>query len=284
MSLADAPQAPQTTTAGWSLIGTSPKSAVVNADGVTFNGRLWGLGASPSSSVVSSPDGLDWQSNASLPWRTSAAACAHNGALWVTGGALEEATSDVFSSPDGLHWTHTVAPWPPRFGHCVVSDGDHITLFGGRTRTGTFYDDVWVSKDGITWTSAGKADISTNGAAAVVGPDLCLINTISGWVHWFSGGKWQPPETAPWPAPRISPGVAVINDVLYLVGGGAGGAPSNDMWSATGPGTWERQPSAPWTGALSGIGCGELNGSVIVFGGADASGTARPEIYRYTPG
>jgi hypothetical protein len=267
---------------GWALIGASPNAAVARGATVTFNNQIWGLDGDANRTVVASPDGAAWAANGSLPYRQGSAACAHNTIVVVTGGAFSAETQDVYVSTDGRNWSHSAAPWPARYGHCMVSDGNHITLFGGRTMTGTFYQDCWVSNDGVNWTPQGTAPGVVNGAAAVVGVQLCVIDGASRQVSWNDGTRWLPPETAPW-ASRLFPGVAVIGGVLYLVGGYSGSSHYRDLWSATGRGTWTQLPGAPWSGARDGAGCGALDGQVIVFGG-DTGGGASPEVYSYAPG
>jgi hypothetical protein len=164
----------------------------------------------------------------------------------------------------------------------MVSDGNHITLFGGRTMQGTFYQDCYVSTDGVNWTSQGTAPGTVNGAAAVVGPQLCVIDGVSRRVSWNDGTRWLPAETAPWPA-RLFPGVAVIDGVLYLVGGYFGASHYRDVWTATGRGTWTNLGAdGPWGGARDGASVGALDGQVVLFGG-DTGGGASPEVWGYMP-
>jgi hypothetical protein len=91
----------------------------------------------------------------------------HGGRLFYLGGAIETLDSgeagydtyrthaDVWVSADGADWRLlTDAPgWEPRMWHSAISYRGRIWLYGGYSnRRNANLGDLWVSRDGMTWT------------------------------------------------------------------------------------------------------------------------------------
>jgi hypothetical protein len=279
---AEAPRPSAIPLAGWAQIGTSEVSKIAYGATVSLNGRLWGLEGDQTRTVIYSDDAVTWQApQTNLPYRMGCAACAHNGALYVSGGAYSEETNEIFFSTDGISWARTQAPWPPRYGHCMISFQGRLLVFGGRTQQGQFFEDFWASTDGRNWSAAGTAPGRINGAAAVVGNRVCALGGPQRTIAWYDGARWIS-EMPPW-STRLFPGAAVIASTLYMTGGFWGQTHFKETWSwAQGVG-WTRLEDAPFTN-LEAPCCGPLFGAVIVFGGSMGGGPARPEIYAYAPG
>lgn len=191
---------------------------------VVFRNKLWILGGwfdsfkSAPRDVWSSADGKDWslvESNA--PWRFSdlPMATVFRDRMWLMGGwtngRLEGhgATNEVWSSDDGQNWVNTgKAGWSPRIAAATVTFKDQVWILGG---TENYYfgdesslkNDVWSSADGKTWT--------------------CVT----------SAAEWSP---------RAYHQAVVLNDKIYLFGGG-NYVPQyralNDVWSSSDGKTWE---------------------------------------------
>lgn len=135
--------------------------------------------------------------------RREHASVTFNGSMYIIGGfAVDEETkvrgyrNDVYKSTDGNEWTlvSQTNGWNPRMNHSVVVSGDKMYLFGGMQNGITYFDDMWESEDGITWSQ-------------VVGGTLV--------------GK------------RSSMGVAVDDDgVIYLIGGSYPNATPHDNGAA----------------------------------------------------
>ncbi|MCR5878651.1 hypothetical protein [Phenylobacterium sp. J367] len=284
MSLEELTEAPASTGA-WSTLESSDATALTNGLPITANGRIWALDGDRDVTVVSSPDALNWSTNGGLPHRISAAACAHNGVLYVSGGGgFSAETNDVFSSTDGVNWTQRQAPWGPRYGHCMVSYRGALMVFGGRTMQGHFYQDQWMSTDGVNWQAQGSAPEygPINAAAAVVAGRLCAVGGPASVIQWYDGTRWTT-EVLPWATPRISPAVAVVDDRLYLVGGQWGQTVYSDMWSCVGRGSWRPETAPPLAKPLMGLTACELNGGLILFGGSAMDGSRSKNVYRYEP-
>ena len=167
--------------------------------------------------------------------------------LWMTAQTL------AYSSRDGLAWTqHDKTDWGGRIYHSVVYFNDKLWLFGGLDyEARTFRNDIWSSADGIDWTRVGTAAWSPRGASTIVAyhdqlwlfggaNHLAEDRSTDGFLNdvWSShdGVTWtQVTDAAAW-SPRDDPGVIVLNDQLYVVGG-QGRA---DVWRSPNGKDWTR--------------------------------------------
>ena len=89
---------------------------------------------------------------------------------------------------------------------------------------------------------------------------------------------------APNPSPTAAPGVAVVNDKIYFVGGCADSActPSNKVEVYT-PASDSWSTAANYPSGDSWQGCGGINGKVYCAGGVNGSSTLK-NGYVYDPG
>ena len=183
-----------------------------------------------NSEVWSSTDGAAWTlEHPRAPWegRHTAGYAVHNDKMWIVGGDCNQMhyQNDVWSSADGIHWdlVNGNVPWAPRVLHYTVVHDGRIWVMGGQTNTAkfspgpeVFYNDVWSSPDGVTWTRVT--------------------------------------EKAPWPPRGMIGGSAVMNGRIWILGGGTYGTPTtptrkryDDVWSSTDGVNWEQHTEhAPW--------------------------------------
>ena len=180
---------------------------------LTLNGRMYLLGGwNPgdkvnfpiicNSEVWSSTDGISWtRINEQAPWegRHSAGWVVHQNKLWVVGGDCNQGhyQNDVWSSPDGITWTKVCddVPWGNRVLQLVYAFRGKIWVMGGQSMTShvlgppeAFFNDVWCSEDGVNWTKVL--------------------------------------EHAPWAPRGMSSGQVILNDRLWLLGGGTYDTPT----------------------------------------------------------
>ena len=207
--------------------------------------------------------------------------------LWMTAQTL------AYSSRDGLAWTqHDKTDWGGRIYHSVVYFNDKLWLFGGLDyEARTFRNDIWSSADGIDWTRVGTAAWSPRGASTIVAyhdqlwlfggaNHLAEDRSTDGFLNdvWSSndGVTWtQVTDAAAW-SPRDDPGVIVLNDQLYVVGG-QGRA---DVWRSPNGKDWTRLVArAPW-GRRHGAAHVVFDGKLWVFGGYIGTSTnARNDVW-----
>lgn len=230
-------------TAGW----------VVHAD------KLWVIGGDCNqkhyqNDVWNSADGVHWTQVADdVPWAPRALhfAWSFRGKLWVAGGQTMPAFAggeerfyhDVWCSDDGVSWTRVVeqAPWPPRgmsSGQVILHD--KIWILGGgtydtpSTPTRTFYNDVWSSPDGITWTRVLEQAPWTPRQYHEIAVWDDRMWVMEGWNRtnrndvWYSadGATWTELPDTPW-APRHAASLFVHDDALWMV---AGNNLTPDVW------------------------------------------------------
>jgi Kelch motif. len=204
---------------------------------LVYRDKLWILGGwfnsdeAPPRDVWNSEDGKNWQLvEASAPWLHSdlPMSIVFKDRMWMMGGWYNgrlpghSASNAVWSSMDGIDWKleTPAAGWSPRLGAAVVEFKGKLFILGGIENyyfgdSTSLKNDVWHSEDGIHWQQAtGQA----------------------GW------------------APRAYHQAAVLNDRIYVFGGG-NYVPEhftyNDVWSSADGIHWvPENAEAPWHGRI----------------------------------
>jgi hypothetical protein len=213
---------------------------------LAFHDELW---MTAQTVAYSSPDGLTWIEHHKTDWgeRIYHSIVYFKGKLWLFGGLDYQARTflnDIWSSSDGIDWTNVgTAAWSPRGASTVVAYHDQLWLFGGANHvdqgrsTDRFVNDVWVSNDGVAWT--------------------------------------QVTDAAAW-SPRDNPGVLVLNEDLYVVGGQG----QADVWRSPNGKDWTRLVvNAPW-GRRHFSAHVFFDGKLWVFGGFIGTSTnARNDVW-----
>ncbi len=127
--------------------------------------RNWSFTTAPEQGKVWEPEVYKTTSDNVFSGRSDHAAIALGQYLYVIGGFDGTYLNDVWRSEDGKNWTPILEPtssentnqFAPRAGHaCVVYNGE-IWLTGGFAETDSgnrYFDDVWHSDNGVTWTKA----------------------------------------------------------------------------------------------------------------------------------
>lgn len=218
----------------------APFAARDGAGALVFKDKMWLLGGwNPkdktnfpricNSEVWSSTDGAAWHLELlKAPWegRHTAGYVVHRDRMWIVGGDANQRhyQNDVWCSSDGIRWELVTddVPWGNRALQYVLAHDGKIWVIGGQTMPEfapapeAFYNDVWSSEDGCTWTR-------------VV-------------------------EHAPWVPRGMIGGAAVFRNRMWLLGGGTYDTPAtperlfyNDVWSSPDGVHWEQHVEhAPW--------------------------------------
>lgn len=183
----------------------------------------------------------------------------HDGYMWLIGGWLGDYnvhsdskgdywTSQVWRTNDGVNWENMGdAPWKPRHGFgCVSYKGKIWVISGDDSR------DIWSTVDGKIWTKE-RDNVPFNWRyfpyVAVFNDRIWLIGGSNGWWNnyevyndvWSSddGIVWTlETQTAAFTARSMISGSIVLNDNIYIIGGGVGGPDElagsyNDVWVST---------------------------------------------------
>jgi len=220
----------------WRKVENSPFSPRDGAGLVEFEGKMWLLGGwkhgVTCSEVWNSSDGINWTYINEAPWgaRHCAGFVVFNNTMWVISG---DGIIDVWRSDDGINWILVTdnPPWGRRYAPYVAVFKNKLWLMGGLSwwdNDGNYnyekgvqaYNDVWSSKDGENW---------------------ILENSNAAW------------------SPRgLIHGYVVLNDELYIIGGGIKGyaddphysstiSEYNDVWKTSDGIFWTRVlQHAPW--------------------------------------
>ncbi len=162
---------------------------------------------------------------------------------------------EVWSSKDGTTWTAetTDAPWEGRAGLSAIVHNGAIYVLGGSqgddASTGgtgrVLYNDVWMSRDGRTWTEviAKGPRWSPRAGAAVVSKDgyIYLLGGERGFSCGFDPASPCQPATA----------------TLYF----------NDVWRSRDGASWQLVTASAGWSARPGHQCVVLINEIVCFGG-----------------
>ena len=213
--------------------------------------------------------------------------------------------NDVYGSKDGGRtWNvqTTSAKWYTRCCHAAVelSNGTVLVLGGhdmvdAPSGPGGYRNDVWASDDlGATWRLVVEhAEWSPRDALAVVrleDDSLLLLGGHDGasdasqwhadvWHSTDGGRSWKLKTNAAEFTPRSAHAVAVVDGVIYTMGGWSVNGLLNDVWKSSDQGsTWTSLGESPWEprwwfSALS------FNGAVYVVGGLDQNGNDLNDVW-----
>lgn len=204
---------------------------------VVFRDQLWVMGgwfdsfSAPPRDVWSSADGRQWkQVEKSAPWIHSdlPMSLVFKDRMWMMGGWYNgrldghSASNQVWSSTDGAKWEQATATadWSPRIAAATVEFRGRMWILGG-TENYYFGDDKSLKND--VWSSAdGKA-----------------------WNQETAAAEWSP---------RAYHQAVVLNDRIYLFGGGnyvPKYQANNEVWSSGDGVHWTRETkAAPWHARL----------------------------------
>lgn len=186
--------------------------------------------------------------------------------------------NDVWRSYDGEHWQEMTphAPWAGRAGlSAAVLDGaiyvfggsvnDDSAVVGGGAPPRIYFNDVWRSYDGRTWTRMTEhASWAARAGAATVVKDgwIYLLGGEDGFVcneqtprcppyyndvwRTRNGRNWeQVTAEAGWSARPGHQCVVTVGRILCFGGFGLFGNPV-DMWASATGARWRQLPQTPW--------------------------------------
>ncbi len=223
--------------------------------------------------------------------------------------------NDVWRSSDGIEWEQLTedAGWEGRAGLRAVTYKEELYIFGGSvnddssiTPTGPlriYFNDVWKSADGVTWTEMTPEAPWEKRAGAVVvvkGDFMFLLGGEAGFICapepceppyfndvWRSsdGATWElVTDSAGW-SPRPGHQCAVVSDTIVCFGGFGLDENPRDVWISSDGATWEQVSDSPWNATASeevkyDFEAFSLDGAIYTFGGdRETFDTEDPENY-----
>ncbi len=244
----------------WTMIDTADWEVRHCFGSIVHNNKMWVIGGDQlqghfQKDVWNSADGLNWTKLCdSVPWgdRMTHMSCSFAGKIWVMGGqkivgwanTLFTEYNDVWNSTDGINWSLVTdsAAWNPRGQiNSVVVFNNKMWLIGGGTYNWDrkYYNDVWTSTDGITWTPVThqapwdarefhEVIVYNNAIWIIGGYDGNLANGTGNRKDvWYSedGITWHELKNTPWPE-RHACAVFNHDQSLWVVAGNMW----NDSW------------------------------------------------------
>lgn len=194
------------------------------------------LGVEPTASMWSwSPEGGIWQSEVAMPGpKADFSMLAYQARLYAIGGTRDDNSIYVFD-PEARSWeTLEIPDQVTRRGAAIVAFQDRIYIIGGSSggelsaRVDVFdpASDSWTRGPDLPGASTGIAAVAHHGRLHVLGGTG--IDEGGQRLTLRRHASWQPGDEA-WrheadlPTPRTTADAAVLNDAIYLIGGGSGG-------------------------------------------------------------
>jgi len=252
-----------------------------------LNGRVYAIGAIAAGGIsfdVYDPAFGSWSGGGGGGSYLAPGVAAMNGVLYRIGGAglVDFSTLfavdnvDTLDPASGLWTSRTAMPTPRAHAAAVVLNGTLYAIGGvigpaleQAVSNVEAYDpatDSWSVKANLPFpvTTLGAAAV-VNGIAYYIGGDASQTA-----VHAYDPGTDSWTQKSSMPTPRSAFAVAVMNGLLYAIGGINSGViqnaieaydPASDTWSA--PGSLTPMPLGRYLLAAT-----TVNGSVLVFGGS----------------
>lgn len=229
---------------------------------ISFNDKIWMIGGITANSIMehndiwSSVDGKHWvleNESAEFSPRRGHKLVAYQNRLWSIGSSSEH---DIWSSQDAIHWTQEATTTGFLTSMELLEPfvfRDRLWLLGGNT------DYVWVSDDGVNWTSAP----SLPSFAARGSPAILLLNEKLWMIGGYDIGRgrnfeevWISTDAHRWDLQsrgaaftgRLGHQLVVHHDNLFVIGGEDSSLEYlSDVWSSGNVIDWNtRTPDAPF--------------------------------------
>lgn len=216
--------------------------------------------------------------------------------------------SDVWSSDDGVHWTELTddAGWHGRAGLSAAVFRDELYVLGGSFNDDSsivggppvrvYFNDVWRSRDGRTWTRVTESAPwapRAGAVAAVKGGWLYVLGGERGFTceplpgcqpPYFNdvwrtrdGATWEQVTPAAGWSPRPGHQCVVLLDRFVCFGGFGLLANPMDVWTSTDGAAWEQVSDAPWNAT----GPDEVKYDFDVLVAQGGPGGLRPSIFTF---
>lgn len=188
--------------------------------------------------------------------------------------------NDVWRSTDGKHWEQLTehAPWEGRAGLSTAVLNGEIYVFGGSQNDDDaiiggppqriYFNDVWKSRDGRTWTQvtgdapweprAGAATVVKNGYLYLLGgEDGFLCSPLPGCTPPYFNDVWRTRNGVDWElvtphagwSPRPGHACVVAGPAIVCFGGFGLLENPTDMWASFDGRHWWELPAKAWNAA-----------------------------------
>lgn len=213
-----------------------------------------------------------------------------NNSLYRTTGAGSNAYSV------GNAWTNPGnASWKARDRYASVVFQNQIFIIGGDTGAGVYFNDVWSSYDGTTWTQivAGAPWGQRAFQRAVVFNNKIWVMGGSDMSGAFYNDVWSSPDGLNWTeetsaaawTPRTSFALYAFNNGMYIYGG-LDSTPfrQDDVWYSTDGVIWTEVVNPAAAGQRSLMGYATFNNKMWAVGGTDGASATVATVYYSSDG
>ena len=263
----------------WLIGGWNPNPQYRSFFPLRCNNEVWTSRNGAEWTLVKPNTFRDQSFDATADWegRHTGGYAVFQNRMWLVGGDSNQGHyhNDVWNSTDGKNWQlvnkEKPVPWGPRVLHYTVVHDDQIWVIGGQTLPNfapaeeIFYDDIWVTRDGINWNQV-KPRAPRWSPRGMIGGSAVFRGRI--WM--LGGGTYDTPQTptrkfhndvwssadgvdwkrhienAPW-RPRQYHDVAVWDDRLWVLEGyRIDSGNLKDVWHSTDGIHWHEVADTPW--------------------------------------
>ena len=257
---------------------------------------------------------LDTDAAGHWPARAYFQAVTKGGDMYVLGGQdFQEPPvpsnfyNDVWRSSNGVDWEQLTADagWAARAGSRAVTFKGEIYIFGGSVNDDPeivggppqriYFNDVWKSADGATWTEmTPEAPWEKRAGAVVVVKDdfMFLLGGEAGFVGPYFNDVWRSADGENWElvtpsagwSPRPGHQCAVVSDNIVCFGGFGLTENPSDVWVSPDGATWEQVSDSPWNATSPDeikydFEAFSLGGAIYTFGGDRETFDFPPDNY-----
>jgi PKD repeat protein len=216
-----------------------------------------------------------------------------NGYVYLCGGVQDSTSTyynDVWRSVDGITWTRLTANagWSQRSGHGFIYFGGKLWVIGGAYYDGvntTFYNDVWSSVDGTTWTeeAAGSPwNERHEFALCEHGSSMWLVGGYNDSVGTYND-VWVTSDGINWTnkanMPNYERELAAISFLgkLFILGGDPF---TNNVYSTTDGSSWSYEGPAAWSARREHqVMRIDSESKLIVVGGTNQAGETLNDVW-----
>ena len=283
----------------WATLASMPDEAIVSSGGV-YNGETLCCQLSGVAPCRSTTPTNTWTPKAADPsFRTYTAAGFIDGKLYVADGAINgdwnncTNTLKMYDPAPNTYSDKTSSPTPRATASYGVIGGK-LYVAGGNRSNPYFPMNLLEVYDPAAnnWTNLVNMPIRQRQAGSAVvdgklyvigGYDRCDSQSCSptGRVQVYDPATNTWTQKAPMPTPRHSPVCAVLNGIIYCIGGGDPVGYLNTV-EAYNPASNTWMTSTPMPTARAGMVAGVIGGVIYVAGGANNSGAVKV-LEAFTP-
>jgi hypothetical protein len=206
-----------------------------NHASVVYDDKIWviggGLGSTDYNDVWYSNDGVTWTQatiNAAFSKRSNLESVVFEDKMWVIGGHGDDWYRDVWNSTDGENWTQATGDvgYVDRIGFGAVVFDQKFWITGGGN-PGGYYNEVWSSPNGTSWSMTPAAfDERAFHSSAVFDDKIWVINGLDSGDYilddvWYSkdGTTWTKAFDHAAFQERMGFTATVFKGKLWIIGG-----------------------------------------------------------------